>query len=101
MLREGDELAEHFVLKKDGLILSCISVFEIANDSYLIRKFATDVYHQRKGYGSRLFQYALDEIIRKNPKIMVYRQERAHRLFIRDLGSINVEIGLLKMEYVL
>ena len=103
---EGDTLAEHFVLKKNGDIISCISVFDLGDDTYQIRKFATDLNHRSMGYGSQLFQHTLRIIRSKNPKKIIissrvsassfYKRFRFHQSgepFIKD------GIHFIKMEY--
>lgn len=60
MLKEDDQ-GIHYGLFDDDTLKSVISVF-ITGDIARFRKFATIKLDQGKGYGSRLFQYMLDDL---------------------------------------
>ena len=102
---KGDALAEHFALKKNGAIISCISVFDLGDDTYQIRKFATDQNHQFMGYGSQLFQHTLNIIHTKNPKKIIVSSRVSASSFYMRFGfhqsgdrSIKDGIDFIKME---
>ena len=61
----NDEAGEHFGLYLDNELLSVISIF-ITETEVQFRKFATLNKHQGKGYGSKLFEYMLDQLKEKN-----------------------------------
>ncbi|MBG6248439.1 GNAT family N-acetyltransferase [Candidatus Symbiopectobacterium endolongispinus] len=46
----------------DDALVSCLSVFPLANMARQIRKFATDAAFQRQGYGSRLLTQVLEKL---------------------------------------
>ena len=56
---EGDEQAHHYGIRKNGQLICCLSVFNLSDDHYQIRKFATASAYQRQGYGSRLLSSVL------------------------------------------
>lgn len=57
----GDQDAYHYGLYYEHELISVISVFLDGSEARF-RKFATKKSHQGKGYGSRLFDYMLDQL---------------------------------------
>lgn len=54
-----DEKGVHFGLKKDGKLISVVSLF-IENESAQFRKFATETAEQGKGHGTQLLQHIME-----------------------------------------
>lgn len=57
----GDDDANHFGATLDGTLLAVLSLFPDGNCAQL-RKFAVDPAVQKRGVGSALLRYALDDI---------------------------------------
>ena len=55
----GDETARHFGVIRDGVVVSCLSVFRDSTDRVQIRKFATRQALQGQGIGTRLLKEVL------------------------------------------
>ena len=64
---ENDSKGIHMGLYVDNTLVSVISVFE-EGDEVQIRKFATEMATQGKGYGTQLLHYIMDWAIKNNKK---------------------------------
>lgn len=68
----GDETARHFGIIRDGIVVSCLSVFRDDKEPVQIRKFATKQAQQGQGLGTPL----LTEVLRR------LQEDGVHRVFL-------------------
>lgn len=72
---EGDDVARHFGIVRDGVVVSCLSVFQDDQQQVQIRKFATQHALQGQGIGTLLLNEVL-EILRRDGTLRVILDAR-------------------------
>ena len=87
---DGDEEADHYVMERNGSILSCLSVFSVDNGIFKIRKFATDFEYQGMGYGSQLLAHAIKDIKRKGAKKVILSARESASSFYKKFGFVEL-----------
>jgi len=85
----GDDLAQHYGVNFDEEIVCCLSVFDTGKGAKQIRKFATKIALQKKGFGSFLMTSVLENL-REEAVNHIYLDARlSGQSFYRRFGFIS------------
>lgn len=82
---EGDEAAQHYGVKKDGVLVSVASIY-FAQDSVRLRKFATLETFQSQGIGSFLFQHIIEELTHAGVSYLWFDARESAQSFYERFG---------------
>lgn len=86
---QGDEQARHFGICVEGVVVSCLSLFEMSDGIYQLRKFATHAGFRNQGLGSALLAHAIVHVQAAGGRGMVLNARLSALPFYRRHGFVR------------